>query len=105
MHYVYVNPCGCRYRRRSTDYPGLSIMIYGYTLFSILYVIKIFSWLPRSGYHDAAVGIGFIFMVMIWGSWHYVKRIPLVGPVIYYLPGLALAITPLALDLYLMFVR
>lgn len=107
IHYVYLpspSRCCCA-RRMRTPYPGLSVMVSLYAVFAFVYVVGLVRCLPRSPGHDALLGIGLGLLVAAWRLWGLVERVPRIGEVIYCLPALALALSPFALDFYLMFVR
>src|SRR5262245_37441246 len=76
-----------------------------YVLFAILYVPGLVSSLPRTGWHDALVGAAAFPSLLAAACWPKVQRLPYVGSLLYCLPALALALSPFALDFYLMFGR
>ena len=76
-----------------------------YIAFALLYAFGFINCLPRTGWHDALAAAGVLPSLLAATCWPSVRRIPTVGPVLYFLPGLALATLPFAFDFYLMFGR
>jgi hypothetical protein len=76
-----------------------------YAIFALLYVLGFLSGLPRTGWHDALAAAGVLLSMLAGPYWPSVRRIPAIGPLLYFLPGLALATLPFSLDFYLMFGR
>lgn len=103
-HYIYV-PTSPLPPPRHVPFPGLSIVVMLYALFAGLYVTGLVSHFPRTGRHDALIAAGTVPTLIIATAWPSVRRIRAIGPVLYVLPGLALAILPFAIDFYLIFGR
>ena len=76
-----------------------------YIAFALLYVFGFLSGLPPTGWHDALAAAGVLLSMIAGAYWPSVRRIPAIGPALYFLPGLALATLPFTLDFYLMFGR
>ena len=83
--------------------PAMIVILYA--LAAGLYVMGLVSAFPRTFWHDALMAAGLIPSFAAAACWPSVRNIPYVGGIVYFLPGLALACAPFALDVYLMFGR
>jgi hypothetical protein len=83
--------------------PGLIVLLYA--LFAALYGSGCLAFLPRTGWHGAILAAAFVPTVIASWLWPLTEHVPYAGRLIYYLPGLALACAPFALDVYLMYGR
>jgi hypothetical protein len=87
--------------------PGLSsaAIFLLYAAFALPYVYGFVGFLPRTSWHNAAVAAAALPSLLAAGFWPEVRRIPIIGPALYLVPGLALATLPFSFDFYLMFGR
>lgn len=100
--YPYVPAPSTPFAKLGDDFFN-SAAILLYVTFALLYAFGFGP--PRTFWHDALAAAGLLPCLIAAAWWPSVKRIPAIGPLLYFLPGLALVMLPFALDAYLMFGR
>jgi hypothetical protein len=106
--YVPVHPyCpvdGTPFVRLGAEFMESAVVVL-YIVFALLYFFGFASGIPRTGWCDTLAAAAVVPSLLVGAYWSAVRRIPRIGSVIYFLPGLAVAMLPFALDFYLMFGR
>lgn len=102
--YPYVPVGGTPFAKLGADFMESAVFLL-YIAFALLYVFGFISVLPRTIRHDAFAAAGVLPSLLAGVYWPSVRRIPVIGPALYFLPGLAVATLPFTLDFCLMFGR
>jgi hypothetical protein len=102
--YPYVSARGTPFVKLGADFLDSAVFLLC-AVFASLYGFGFAGFPTRSFRHDALAAAGLFLSMIAAAYWPSVRRIPAVGPLLYFLPGLALATLPFALDFILMFGR